>query len=204
MMPSALQMLSQKNIANARPHLTLFSFWNWGLPLLIRIFCGVCPWLAELLASIFRGLVQIYYSMPSPLNMTLYFHFYFLFSLLAAVALRKWKMKKNKGGRCCFKWSALKSALQVNPAKVNLHDCCKCSCWGRSLERPAPMTHFKHTIPDSWQKSHYGHSFFLRTAEQWVTTYLQIKSSSINSTKLNHSRSGLPWAVLKPCAWLTD
>lgn len=66
-----LQMLGQKSITNARPHLTLLSFWNWGLPLLIRNFCGLCPRLAEVPASIFSGLIQIYYSMPSPPNMTL-------------------------------------------------------------------------------------------------------------------------------------
>lgn len=141
--------------------LALCSFWNWDLSPFHQGFLCTLSCDGRTTTSVFSGLVQIYCSIPSRPNMSPSFTFYSLLSLLTTVALSKWKMKKPS----CFKWSAPRSAPQMNPAKVNLHDCFKCSCCHRSLERPASwpilntqsLIHGRNLIMDI--------HFFLRTAE---------------------------------------
>lgn len=201
--------------AGARPqsHIlgipALFS-WMWGLtpssqkPLCTPLQSGRAT------ASHPLGWAQIYHCtplLPSMDLLSLLLWLLFSLSVLGEVVLgyRPPLFIKKQNKKCCkvLEWwspafdTAMSSAevrgLQISS---NARSCTNQPC--------CPVTHFKHTITDSWQQSHYGLLFFWGTAEQRITTYLQVKSSSINSAKLNHSMSGVPWAVLKPCAWLTD
>lgn len=150
-------MLGQKSITNARPHLwilsisTLCRFWNWGLSPSHQEFLWTLSWAGRATSFHLQWFSSDLLLHAFTSNVTLSFNFYSMLSLLAAVALSKWKMKKkNKGSRRCFKRSVPKSAPQVNSAKVNLHGCCKCSCCHRSLERPAlwPILNTQSLIHD--------------------------------------------------------
>lgn len=115
-------------------------------PLLPRNCCRLFLWASRATGFHLLGWAQIYHSVPSPPNMTSSFYFYSLLSVLAEVALSYWLpslifLNKTKKYGKYFKWSGPKFDPHMN--------------W-----KASPVTSFKHTITDSWQKFHYRHSFF--------------------------------------------
>lgn len=133
-------------VTGAWPHshilsiLALCSLSNWGLSPSPQESLQTLP-LGQSRTTGFHllGWAQIYHSIPSPPSMASSFYFYSLLSVLAEVALSYWlpsliflnKTKNQKKDGQYFKWSAPEFDPHMN--------------W-----KDNPVTHFKHTITDSW------------------------------------------------------